>query len=575
MFGVHRVAGGFSWRSLVLALAGSVVIAACSSSNNDTSDPSIVSTTDGKVMGTVADNYRSFLGIPYAAPPVGDLRWKAPQPPASWSGTRDATKFGKRCAQFATPLENAFSADEDCLYLNVYTPYPLHAPRPVMVWLHGGTFTIGAGSDYEGSTLSSMGDVVLVTVNYRIGPFGFLALKGLEAEDPNGSTGNYGLMDQIAALQWVQANIGKFGGDANNVTIFGESAGGMSVCSHMASPLSSGTFHKAIVESGPCSAVLIAKKSQAESFGKSFAARAGLDCAGTASAIVSCMRSKSTVDIMNAETVTEGHAESDDFVPVVDGYILPQTPGDAIKAGAFSHVPMIQGTNHDEGKLFVALMFDLAVPPQPLDNSNYPVALEQLLSSLSPTFALFGSVVTPLIVQKYPTGNYPAPAGFDQDLTPAHVAASTVMTDSGFACPAVSTDADLVAAGVPVYAYEFSDPHPPIPAPIAADPYLPPPLTGHAAELVYVFQAPLDDGAVSPSMFTADQLALSTQMLKYWTNFATTGNPNGDGLSNWPLYSGSNGELLTFAPGANGVVAGDTKAFKSDHHCGFWGLLGI
>ena len=519
--------------ALVLALLTGLLLSACSSNNNTASsgDPSIVQVAQGSLQGIVSASGRQFLGIPFAAPPVGDLRWKAPQSPASWSSTRDATQMGSRCPQVATPLGNAAGDNEDCLYLNVYTPVPSASARPVMVWLHGGSFSIGSGNDYPGDVMAATGNVIVVTVNYRLGPFGFLALKGLQSEDSHGSTGNYGVLDQLAAIQWVHDNIAQFGGDPDNVTLFGESAGSFSICGHLASPLTAGLFQKAIMESGPCSGGAMSL-SDAESYGKSFSARSSLGCDSLiASDVVSCMRGKSADEIIAAETPQEQQALSFALGIVLDNYFLTQGPGDAIKSGQYNAVPVISGTNHDEGKLFVALIYDLFVPPVPLTNEVYDTAVESTIKQFDPQFALFAPLITPLLAAQYPLANYPAPAGYDPDLAPAHSALAALMTDSAFSCPELSSDGLFAGTTQPLYAYEFDDPNPPRPF---TDNDIPPPLAGHAGELVYVFQAPLEGGAISPDQFTPDQLALSTNMMQYWTNFATSGNPNGAGLPQWP-----------------------------------------
>jgi para-nitrobenzyl esterase len=554
-----------------LLVAFSLALTACGSSNNAaTADGSIVQVAQGSLQGTVGANGRQFLGIPFAAPPVGDLRWKAPQPPAAWTTTRDATKIGNRCPQVSTPLENAASNTEDCLYLNVYTPVPSSSPRPVMVWLHGGTYSIGAGSDYPGDVVAADGNVVVVTVNYRLGPFGFLALPGLADEDANGSTGNYGLLDQLAAMHWVHDNITQFGGDPGNVTLFGESAGAISICGHLASPLSAGLFHKAITESGPCGGALTVKS--AEKYGSSFAARSALGCKkSSASAEVSCLRGKSTDEIIAAETPQEQQALSFALGPVIDNYFLTQGPSDAIKSGQYNAVPVLSGSNHDEGKLFVALIYDLFVPPVPLNNSVYDDAVKQTIQQYDPQFSLLSFLIAPLLEAQYPLSAYPAPAGYDPDIAPAHAALSALQTDSAFSCPEVGSNDMFAGTNQPLYAYEFADPNPPRPF---SDNDIPPPLAGHAAELVYVFQAPLEGGALNPDQFTPDQLALSTQMLSYWTNFATTGNPNGAGLPQWPQYTSGSPQILTLAPGTSGITTTTSSAFKTDHNCSFWSLLG-
>ena len=264
---------------LAAALAAAVTLAACTTAAGTTAAPAerhntgnrIVATADGRLRGQAAGTIDEFLGIPYAAPPVGPLRWRPPQPAAHWTGVRPATKFGPHCPQTGSPFGLA-SMSENCLFLNVYAPAgSLRGSLPVMVWIHGGDLTAGESNDYNPAGLVRDGTVV-VTINYRLGALGFLADPALKS--PNGSSGDYGLMDQQAALRWVQQNIRQFGGNPRNVTIFGESAGGLSVLSQLVSPAARGLFTKAIIESGSYS-LLQPSLATAEASGEAFAAKAG------------------------------------------------------------------------------------------------------------------------------------------------------------------------------------------------------------------------------------------------------------------------------------------------------------
>ena len=307
--------------------------------------PLYLKTEQGKVHGKVINDgkVRAFLGMPYAAPPVGDLRWKAPQPPAKWKGVRDATNFAARCEQWPIWADYIFldaGPSEDCLYLNVYTPPKSGSGRlPVMVWIHGGGYTAGSGSEprYTNSGLPLRG-VELVTINYRLGVFGFLASEDL-AKESGGSAGNYGLMDVVAALRWVRANIAGFGGDPNNVTIFGESAGSFAVSSLMASTDARGLFQKAIGESGaPFGSVLAAAP---------LASRAQRD-----QAWVESLGAKSLADLraMPAGAVIEAAQKKGvaGFTPVIDGRLLTEAVPDTYAAGKQAHVPLLAGWNRDE-----------------------------------------------------------------------------------------------------------------------------------------------------------------------------------------------------------------------------------
>src|SRR5579875_794989 len=298
----------------------------------------VAGTADGAVRGLANGAVDEFLGIPYAAPPVGALRWRPPQPAASWSGVRDATTFAPHCPQPASPFGEA-STSEDCLYLNVFTPSQRAAGPgyPVMVWIHGGAFVSGESNDYDPTQLVEDG-VTVVTFNYRLGALGFLAHPALA--DANGQSGDYGLMDQQAALRWVQRNIASFGGDPRSVTIFGESAGGLSVLAQVASPQARGLFDRAIVESGSYN-LSQASLASAEAAGEAFAAKAG--CASQTAA---CLRSLPVSTIL-ADQDAAG------YTPNINTEVLPETLETAFAAGDFNRVPIVNGTNHDEWRLFV------------------------------------------------------------------------------------------------------------------------------------------------------------------------------------------------------------------------------
>ena len=559
---------------MMLGMLSATMLAFPVTANASWTDPSVVQTTNGAVRGIVTFNERQFLGIPFAAPPVGALRWKPPQPAAPWSGIRNATSFGNACVQpnllQLTGISQGGSAagSEDCLYLNVYTPNPISSASnlPVMVWIYGGAFVLGAGS-YNPSALVQQGHMIVVTFNYRLGPLGFLALPGLSAEDPSGSTGDYGLQDQQAALRWVKANITSFGGNANNVTIFGESAGGSSVCDQIASPLAAGLFQKAITESGPCegvSAFETSPLSTAEQTGADFAAKLG--CTGSTSAVVSCMRSVSASTLISSSTGSLASLFSGTgltFLPIVDGSVLTEPVVDALRSGTYNHVPIIEGTNHDEGALFVLLQF---IASGKMSTAQYTASLQKL----------FGPVAAQ-VQAAYPVTSSTSP---DQAYT-------RVVTDVAFACPARTADG-LFAAGVPTYAYEFNDPNP-----LGIDGLvsllLHPDFTlgdAHGTELSYVFDGILDvAGGVFPELAGASLLpyplsaltvahpSLARQMVAYWTNFAATGNPNGSGLPRWAPYSPGSDQFQSLTSAGSG--SGPISNFASEHQCSFWATLGI
>jgi para-nitrobenzyl esterase len=313
--------------------------------------PPRVTIDTGSLEGVDTAGVLVFRGIPYASPPVGDLRWKAPQPAKHWSGVRSATQLGHNCIQHQPYSDiDPFKAgiSEDCLYLNVWTKAlpASHAPRPVLVWIHGGGFFAGFGGEerHNGARLAQKGAVV-VTVNYRLGPFGFLAHPALAAESPHHAAGNYGLLDQIAALQWVKRNIARFGGDPSRVTIFGESAGGMSVGSLIASPLATGLFQRAILESGTGVGVGIASRDTAQAAAIRYAESIGVR--GVDANAARQLRA------VNADTVLAaslpGPSGAPRFWPTVDGYVLPLPVDSALLTGKFNVVPIIVGSNRDEG----------------------------------------------------------------------------------------------------------------------------------------------------------------------------------------------------------------------------------
>ena len=491
-------------------------------------DTSIVPTENGLVRGTVTDTTRLFQRIPYAAPPVGALRWAAPQPAASWQGVRDATTPAPACAQAASVLSGVVSrggsTTEDCLFLNVFTPRQARPLLPVMVWIHGGGFTSGAAGDYDATALTVSGPVVVVTVNYRLGPFGFLALPGLSAEASDGSSGNFGLQDQQAALRWVRRNILAFGGNPLDMTIFGESAGGLSVCAHLASPTAAHLFQRMITESGPCAARL-PTLATAQNTGTAFAGRVG--CTDPATQ-VACLRALPVAAVLAGGGVGG---------PNVGGAILPRQIPDAIASGSFNRVPVMEGTNHDEDRLFVALQFDLQ--GRPVTAAQYPALIA----------AQFGANA-PQVLAQYPLASFANPS----------LALSTVVTDARFACGARLAD-QLLSAHVSTFAYEFNDPN--ALEFIVQDPVMP---LGafHASELAYLFRIPAGAAA-----FTPDQLALSDQMIRYWTRFATHGNPNGAGSPGWPHFTSENDRFQSLAPAATGSIT----TFAADHKCAFWASL--
>ena len=355
-----------TWLAVAGVILGSVVAAAPAMGASPEGGHAggrgpVVRTSNGAVRGLANGAVDEFLGIPYAAPPVGALRWQPPQPAARWSGVRDATQFGSHCPQVASPFGEA-STSENCLFLNVFTPSRQRDRRhsPVMVWIHGGALVTGGSDDYLPTNLVQDG-VTVVTINYRLGALGFLAHPALA--DAKGQSGDYGLMDQQAALRWVQRNIAGFGGDPRNVTIFGESAGGLSTLSQVASPQARGLFEKAIVESGSYN-LTQASLASAESAGEAFAANAG--CASQTAA---CLRALPVSTILANE-------DAAGYTPNINSEVLPESLGTAFATGKFNRVPIINGTNHDEWRLFVALS---QLEGNPVTAANYQSMISSTL----------------------------------------------------------------------------------------------------------------------------------------------------------------------------------------------------
>jgi para-nitrobenzyl esterase len=528
-------------------------------------ETTVVPTQYGQLRGNVTATNQTFLGIPYAAPPVGALRWRSPEPPDPWTGVRDALKPGDRCAQTPDALNPSGSVSEDCLYLNVYRPASGATNLPVMVWFHGGTYTVGSATPYDPSDLAARQNVIVVTINSRLGPLGYLALPGLAAENPERSAGNYGLQDQEAALRWVKANIAAFGGNPSNVTPFGESSGGLSICALLASPQARGLFQKAIMESAPCSSALGAlSRADVQTRSVRFAARPQLGCTGTASAVVTCMRGKSTAELLSALTDQEGSATAILFTPAAGDYYLPLRPRQAILSGRAAKVPVLMGTNHDEGTLFAWADYD--GKGRTLSAGNYVDAQSAVAQQLTPIGARLGGLIATVL---YPLRAFSTPSGYDANVVPAHRGLGAVLTDATFACSAANTYRQTSGAGMPTYAYEFNDPSPPF----YVDDKLASPLGAyHSSEIQYVLGTQPYTGVPLRGMSPA-QVTLARQMQTYWANFARTGNPNSPGLPVWPAYRPNSKQIMSLAPGQ--LRPFSASSFAAAHKCILWGPVDI
>jgi para-nitrobenzyl esterase len=489
----------------------------------------MAATRAGTVRGVEGAEVRAFLGLPYAAAPVGTLRWRVPRPVEPWDGVRDATRPGADCVQALGRRAilggggGLVTGSEDCLYANIYAPAgePTR-PRPVMVYVHGGAFTIGAGVNYDPSRLALSQDRVVVTFNYRLGALGWLAHPGLD-DAGEGLGGNFGLMDQQAALRWVRDNIAAFGGDPEDVTLFAESSGAWSACYLMASPGSEGLFHRVILQSAGClePSSLPTAQTAAED-GRLFAVRLGCDGEGAAN----CLRALPAWRVARARSSRSGINGPGSWGPVFGDAVVPLSPPEAFASGRFTRVPAIVGTNADEGRLF-------AVEVRSLDRYE------------KETVWMYGAHGR-RVLERYP---------IEAEGPAATIARS--FTDQRFACPSEALRR-LLARHVRVHGYEFADRQAPFIAPDW--------LTGldmgayHAGELAYVFGTSwlfADAGRFTPA-----QRALSERMMRLWAGFGH----DPDFEDRWPRIDGGGDPVLVFDP------AGDRfdDAYAERRRCDFW-----
>ncbi|CAN5275046.1 carboxylesterase family protein [soil metagenome] len=495
----------------------------------------VVSTESGVVRGQVAPDHVLFQGIPYAAAPVGELRFQPPAPAPAWDGMRDATKPGPRCIQDASQnpdLRRGMS--EDCLSVNVWTPTAA-AGLPVMVWIHGGSFVSGSADLYNAQWLATKGRMVVVTVNYRLGSLGFLAHPAL---GPPGQLGNYGLADQQAALRWVHNNIEGFGGDPAKVTVAGESAGGMSVCDHLVAPDSAGLFRAAIIMSGPCQAQLALAAGREHSL--AYAAAVG--CPDPATAL-RCLRELPATALEPPLWYYQIGADGLSG-PLTGTSMLPVDPMQSFANGQTARVPVLIGSTRDEFTLFVA--FQYLKYGREYSAAEYP-------GLLTDTFG----ADAPAVGQRYPLDNYGGSVS---------LAYAAAVTDGDFACVAEQMATDFAAAGAPVYAYEFTDRTAPAPEPLTQLPFAAG--ASHSLELRYLF-----DVGGAPAL-DAVQQRLSDQMIGYFSQFVATGAPAAPDAPEWPKFDGEGfdgGEAprMSFDTDGSRISTG----FDQEHQCEFWAGL--
>jgi para-nitrobenzyl esterase len=505
-------------------------------------DAPVVTIAGGRVAGFTKNDVNVFLGIPYAAPPLGDLRWMPPVPPKPWRSTLSAVKFANRCAQgpylgtFASPSE-----EEDCLYLNVYAskkPNAAGHKKPVMVWIFGGGLVVGEADDYDGSKLAADGDTVVVTINYRLGVLGWLAHPALDKEGH--PFANYGMLDQQFALKWVKQNIEAFGGDPDNVTIFGQSAGATSVVPHIISPLSAGLFQHAIAQSGGAAVIKYplfqaggrvgsaTPLDAAEEAGKKFAVAAGCPDQGTA-----CLRKLSVKQILATQ---EPYLVSE---TIIDGTIIPTTYKEALSSGHVNRVTFVNGNTRDEWRWAYGFFENLT--GKPITSGGYPAALK----------GFFGDDLAEKVLPEYPLSDYSSPS----------LAIAAATTDAVWACSARKISSWLSGV-MPTYAFEFNDET----APSYLEPTTFPLGAGHTMDIQYVLPLYHGNRGIVRELNPLQQ-KLSDKMVELWTHVSMAK----DGAL-WAKYDPKLDNFLSLTLPEPEMTTG---AFGKFHKCDFWESTGI
>ena len=518
-------------------------------------------TNHGPVRGFIQDGIQHFLGIPYAAPPVGSLRWRPPISPPLWVKPLDAVEFGNVCAQDSScfPGFGYTSTSEDCLCLNVCTPTHQKADEklPVMVLFPGGGFFCGGSNDYNPSWLVIDGNVVFVSLNYRLGIFGFFSHPAINAEDH--AIGNYGIMDQQLALEWVQNNIGAFGGDRTNVTIMGESAGGISVMTHMASPRSAGLFHRAIVQSGgsPPTIAFPTVESRAER-GTALASAAGCRTQAPAE-----LRALSAEKILVTNAMPSGAFGTGQYTVglMEDGLVVPSALREKFRTGKFNRVPLLIGVNRDEFSWFQGMM-ELTTG-QILTAEMYPATLTLALKMVA-QFGILGLTIpdeaVSIIIQRYPVNLHPKPSR----------TLAAVLGDAGLISTAGRRTARVIKQFVSdVYTYEFDVADSPTAWPEVSFPYG----SAHASELQYIFPL-FCGGGGKPHPLNKSQEQLAKQMVFRWTSFARHGTPNPKEAwspieTYWPVYDPQDDNVMLLCTANSQLI----DRWGDRHQCDFWDLF--
>jgi carboxylesterase type B len=520
---IGRVAG------VVLGLVLIATAAPAAADAHSEAGSLIVQTDKGKVRGARSGGVDSFLGIPYAAPPVGALRWQPPKPHQYWTGVRPATHYGPRCAALES-TNGARSNSENCLFVNVQRPTGTSAGRrlPVYVFIHGGGLVNGSSNQAGGEKIVRETNAIVVSMNYRLGVFGFLGLPGLSTK----GAGNYGFLDQQAALRWVQRNISSFGGNPRRVTLGGESAGAFSVCGHLVARGSRGLFARAMMQSGSCTD---RPRQETEAASADFATAAGCPTPATE---VQCLRTKPAAALLDA-----GAGFSPSLTSGTE--VFPVPAANAVAHGRFARVPIVNGANRDEGRTF--------------SQGFIGSTKSQYLDWVHTTFGADAARVL---------AHYPWPAHATK-FTVAYLIGA-IFTDSGRlagigGCGALHTDRAF-AKYVPTWAYEFDARNGPGLTPIPGYVWG----AGHAAELAYLFPS-FDNGTPIAPTFNAGERQLSRDMIAYWGGFVFTGSPNAHGLAHWPRFDRTDRILSLRVAGRSTTIS--VQTYAAEHQCGFWNSL--